>query len=268
MKRFASKLLIFIAAVLTAPVALGQEWNIQLVDDAGDVGYDSQIAVLSTGIPYIAYVGGSGTLMLAWWVEQGGQTGWNFASIANASPGRAKEMLVDAQDRLHLAWCYGSYTYYGIYNPATQAWVLGPETVPLSIYMAHLDLALWSDGGNLIPIILGTAEGSAPAKIAKRDPGTGTWTVEICSGAYSAYGTASVAVAADGGLHVSFYEPSGANLVYGVKTAGGTTWMFQTIDTGGTVGQYSSILIDDVGDIHIAYYDGTNGDLKFASTTP
>jgi len=268
MKRFASRFLAAIAVAFIAPVAVAQEWNIQLVDDAGDVGYDSQIAVLSNGIPYIVYVGSSSDLKLAWWVEQGGQSGWNFSIIGNATAGRAKEMLVDEQDRLHIAWNYGATSYYGIYNPATQAWVLGPESVAFGMYYAHLDLALWSSGGNLIPVIVATLDSNSAVKLAKRDPGTGVWSIETCSGTFTSDGAASVAVGADGGLHVSFYERFGANLVYAVKVAGGTTWMFQTIDTGGTVGQYSSILIDDVGDIHIAYYDTTNGDLKFASTTP
>lgn len=268
MKRFASIMLALVAMAGLAPVAVAQDWNIQLVDDAGDVGYDSQIAVLSDGTPYIAYVGG-GNLNLAWWVSEGGQSGWNYDLLSgNAIATRAKEMLVDTQDRLHLAWGYGNNAYYGIYSTATHDWVLGPETVAMAMYNAHIDLALWSSGGNLIPIILATLDSSNPAKIAKRDPGTGTWTVETCTGTYSTSGPSSVAVGVDGGLHVSFYETAGANLVYGAKVAGGSSWIFQTIDTSGTVGQYSSIVIDDTGDVHIAYYDATNGDLKFASTTP
>ncbi len=268
MHRLTRNALVLITVIGLAPLAVAQDWNIQLVDDAGDVGYDSQVAVLSTGIPYIAYVANGVTLTLAWWVEQGGQSGWNFANLGNATPGRTKEMLVDAQDRLHLAWSHGNNSYYGIYSAATQSWILGPEAVNFGLSYPHIDLALWPDAGNLIPIMLGCGDAGSAVKIAKRDPGTGTWAIETCSGSFQANGSSSVAVGADGGLHVSFYESLGANLVYAVKVAGGSTWMFQTIDTGGVVGQYSSIVIDDVGDIHIAYYDATNGDLKFASATP
>jgi hypothetical protein len=268
MNRLALGLMTLVAVAGLVPAAVAQDWNIQLVDDAGDVGYDSQIAVLSTGVPYIAYATSTGNFMLAWWVAQGGESGWSFANLGSATAGRAKEMLVDAQDRLHLAWCYSNNTYYGIYNPVTQTWVLGPETVAFGLYAAHVDLALWPNAGNLVPIVLASGDSNSLVKIAKRDMGTGTWAVETCSGTYTTDGAASVAVGTDGGLHVSFYERAGANLVYAAKPAGGSTWMFQTIDTGGTVGQYSSMVVDDAGDIYIAYYDATNGDLKFASATP
>jgi hypothetical protein len=251
-------------AVLGGPAG-AQDWNVQLVDDSGDVGYDSQVAVLSNGTPYIAFATSGNEFKLAWWVNQGDDSGWNFDALGNATPGRVKEMLVDAQDRLHLVWCYSSTSYYGIYSPVTQDWVLGPEVVPITQYMSHLDLALWQSGADLIPVVVGNADSGYPVKIATRNPGTGAWTAETCSGTYLAYGPSSVAVDASGGYHVSFYEQTGRNLVYAGKPVGGT-WAYQTVDVTGEVGQYNSIIVDGSGAVYIAYYDATNGDLKFATT--
>jgi hypothetical protein len=265
MNRFPSIWFALMTLVVLGASAGAQDWNVQLVDDSGDVGYDSQIAVLSNGTPYIAFVGESSNLKLAWWVEQGEESGWNFDVLGNASAGRVKEMLVDSQDRLHLVWCYSSNSYYGIYSPVTQDWVLGPEVVPIAQYNAHLDLALWQSGSDLIPVVVGNADSNSPVKLATRNPGTGAWTAETCSGTYLAYGPSSVAVDASGGCHVSFCEQSGWNLVYAGKPTGGS-WAYQTVDVTGNIGQYSSIIVDGSGAVYIAYYDYTNGDLKFATT--
>jgi hypothetical protein len=265
MNRFSSMLFALITLAVLGASAGAQDWNVQLVDDSGDVGYDSQVAVLSNGTPYIAFVG-SGDLKLAWWVDQGDDSGWNFDVLANAAAGRAKEMLVDSQDRLHLVWCSGNNSYYGIYSPVTQDWVLGPEVVPIAQYTAHLDLALWQSGSDLIPVVVGNADSNYPVKLAVRNPGTGAWTAETCSGTYNAAGPSSVAVDALGGYHVSFYEYTGRNLVYAGKPAGGGSWALQTADVTGDIGQYSSIVVNAAGEVYIAYYDVTNGDLKFATT--
>lgn len=264
MNRFPSLGLALVALVVFGASASAQDWNVQVVDDSGDVGYDSQVAALSDGTPYVLYAGSSGDLRLGWWVDQGPESGWNLVGLGNTSTGRAKEMLVDAQDRLHIAWSYGNSAYYGIYNPATLTWVQGPEPVSLGAYSAHVDLALWQSGPNFIPVMVGNADSGNLVKVAARDPGSGTWVVETCS-PYYGYGPSSIAVDASGGYHVSFYEQTGANLVYAGKPAGGT-WAYQTVDVTGSVGQYSSIVVDESGAVYIAYYDATNGDLKFATT--
>ena len=265
MNRHAPMLFALIMLAVLGGPAGAQDWNVQLVDDSGDVGFDSQVAVLSNGTPYIAFATNGSEFRLAWWVEQGDDSGWNFDVLGNANAGRGKEMLVDAQDRLHLIWCYSTTTYYGVYSPVIQDWVLGPEIVPIGLYMAHFDLVLWQSGDDLIPVIVGNAESGGPVKVATRDPGSGTWTAETCSGSYLAYGPSSIAVDASGGYHVSFCEQSGYNLVYAGKPAGGT-WAYQTVDVTGNIGQYNSIVVDESGAVYIAYYDATNGDLKFATT--
>ncbi|MBI4655579.1 MAG: T9SS type A sorting domain-containing protein [Elusimicrobia bacterium] len=44
-------------------------------------------------------------------------------------------------------------------------------------------------------------------------------------------------------------------------------WQIQTIDSEGIVGEQTSIAIDSLGNPHIAYYDSTNSDLKYARWT-
>ena len=65
--------------------------------------------------------------------------------------------------------------------------------------------------------------------------------------------------------HIAYYDFSPADLKYATRR--GATWVLETVDAVGVVGNYPAIAMDAQDGPHISYYDGTNGDLKYAHRT-
>lgn len=65
-------------------------------------------------------------------------------------------------------------------------------------------------------------------------------------------------------LHVVYYDAQAKSLNYQSFNNDGTANAPAVIDNSADVGQLMSITQDSTGVLHAAYYDGTNGDLKYA----
>jgi hypothetical protein len=72
---------------------------------------------------------------------------------------------------------------------------------------------------------------------------------------------------AQGRLHMAFHDRSSRSLKYSVRDAAGKWSIVQTVDAGLDAGVYLSLALDSAGVPGIAYFDGNNGDLKYARLT-
>ncbi len=73
----------------------------------------------------------------------------------------------------------------------------------------------------------------------------------------------SIAVDADGFVHIAYYDATNGTLNYASNIGG---WSTVVVDnSSANVGQYPSIGLDEEGTVHISYYDATNLDLRYAT---
>ncbi len=77
----------------------------------------------------------------------------------------------------------------------------------------------------------------------------------------------SLALDSNNKVHISYYNWAKESLKYATNTSG--SWVIRTVEgidsVTDDVGMYSSIAADSSDNVHIAYYDLTNGHLKYAT---
>ena len=112
-----------------------------------------------------------------------------------------------------------------------------------------------------------TASSAAPEPAAKSDLLSASWTIEQVENNHYFYEMRDRSLAyyydpvtAKGYLH---YAYGGDHLYYAFFD--GTIWTTEVVDNSPAVGAFASIAIDHDGNPHIAYYDATNGTLKYAT---
>ncbi len=108
-------------------------------------------------------------------------------------------------------------------------------------------------------------------KYAKKMP-TG-WEIGIVDPGPGVGAFTSIDIDENGIPHISYWDMVRGSLKY--ATIMGDNWVTIEVDSGGgpsptdtVVGLFTSLKVDATGFPHIAYYDLTNGDLKYAKATP
>ncbi len=241
------------------PVALkyafynGATWQIQVVDP-GNAGAYPSLALDSLGRPHLTYGVGNGGLKYAWYdgstwqievVEYGALNGY-FSSLVLDVAGRPHIVYVNTDTyQLKYAWYDGTSWQIEVIDSYSS--VVGGSTLVLDQFdQPHV---AYCDPNNL------------HLKYAWRDEAG--WQSEIVD-------------MQRGELHRSFALDSldRPRIAYYDITSGrddlryawhdGASWHIETVDSAGDVGQFASLTLDALDQVHISYSDDTNGDLKYA----
>ena len=243
-------------------------WEVQVVDQVGDVGLSSALALDADGRPVIAYHDATaGILKVAWWTGKG----WLLQEvdrIGSLSPSYISLALA-ADATPHIA-------YYDV-EAGDLKYARGRHPIPTADWEistvdsvgdvgGYNSLALSTAGMPLISYVDWT---NSTLKVAELT-GTG-WinqgVAEIGSAGYN-----SLAIDRRDSVRIAFYDEQHGDLMMasGPKAGapGPTGWTIATVDSSGDVGAYPSLALDAAGQTWISYTDATNGDLRCAEGTP
>ncbi len=87
------------------------------------------------------------------------------------------------------------------------------------------------------------------------------WGVEVLDREGDVGRNNSIAVDADGAVHIIYFDSTNKDLKYATDTGG--IWQIATIDSAGDVGEYCSMALDSYGNVHAVYLEMTNHSLLY-----
>ena len=97
---------------------------------------------------------------------------------------------------------------------------------------------------------------------------SGSWVLTTVHSSGDVGKFTSIALNSTGNPVISYYDESGDDLKFAAYACipAGCIWVTTTVDSAGSVGKHSSIVVDSNNNSHISYYDQTNKNLKYANS--
>jgi M6 family metalloprotease-like protein len=228
-------------------------FNINTVDNSGEVGGYTSLSLDSSGKVYISYYG-DGNLKYATNVSGS----WATTTVdSSGNVGEYNSIAIDSSGKAYISYYDRTNNNLKYATNATGSWVT--TTVDSSGNVAgYISIALDSSGKAHISYFDGT---NGVLKYATNV--TGSWVTTTADTNGGTGGYTSIALDSSGKAHISYYVWGNGDLKYATNTPG--LWVTTTVDSNSDAGQYTSIALDPSGKAYISYYDATDGDLKYAT---
>jgi hypothetical protein len=247
-------------------------WTITTVASAGNQGAFASLAVLSTGVPAIAYYDQTNTnVKFARNSAADGSGAWTSSTVESATAGDYSLAIIAGNPTVSFYKQVGAgrELRYARNSSANGSGTWTVITVDGSAFeSAASDTSLTTVAGN--PAISYQHRGSADLKFARNSAadGSGTWTLSTVDNVGDVEGFTSM-IFTGSTPAIGYYDSTNGDLKFARNAAadGSGTWTLATVDAGnankGDVGQFSSLAVVG-GNPAISYYDATNTALKFA----
>lgn len=234
----------------------GSTWAVETLSDT-ESGMVKSIAIDSLDLPHISYVYDSPSDKL-YYMHWNGSSWLNELVDDTGNAGRVNSIAVDSLNKPHIAYRRSNT------NELMHAYKNGPAwSVEFVDDRIGRELSLCIDAQNN-PHIAYYNSSYNEIRYAKW---TGSeWNIEIITHEQNYGWYVSLALDNQGKPHISCLENdvvAGDRLTYVTQTSKG--WSIETVDANPDVGEFSSIDVNDAGDVFISYYDATNFDLKYAT---
>lgn len=234
------------------------------ISTTGSIGQYTSLDIDTSDKIHITYYDESNTQLM---YANNASGSWATAAVDSSDiVGTYTSLKVDAAGRIHIAYYKetGQELKYALYDSGS--WSL--DTV---------DTTSWTGTYNSLAVdSLGFAYISYFDAVNKdlkfATNATGSWNTETVDATDDVGSYTSIVLSDAGGVYISYYDTTSGNLKFAYRAPSATSWTLQTVDgSANNIGTFSSIALTDASaatpEIHIAYYDQTNMDLKYATST-
>ncbi len=250
------RIVLTIAGILLASSAWAQ-WNVQTVDNSGNTGQKTSIAYDAQGYPHIGYTDSNGAVYHSYWtghawqIERVGGSGWGFAPVA---------LCIDDAGAIHMVYGTNHGSILAYRKKVDGVWQYPEENITSDVSSTSiLGICTGPDGTPYVSF-------GTESKLACAHKPASTWIVDTVDEAQSVGSFSSIACDQSSHLFIAYSDDSGLDLKFAYYD--GSVWSTQIVDMGGDVATYGvSLKLDGSGNPCIAYYDQTNGNLKYAKFT-
>ncbi len=241
-------------------------WLSETVDQYSRVGWVISLALDSQQRPHVAYYDRVALAPQNLKYATFDGTSWTIETLdSQGSEGENVSLCLDSQDRPHVAYYYRNSDHtdghlkYAVRHGTTWDFEVVDDAGSVGLYASlaldqqenpHIAYFDWSNDSLKYAVQNG-----------------GIWNVQVVDG-QSAGKFASLALDSHNQPRIAYFDISALisrTLKYAEWSATGMAWNIQTITPAGTEGQWASLSLDSQDRPHIAYYDRTHDNLKYAT---
>lgn len=247
----------------------------QLVATGG--GSHNSIQLAKNGEPRIAYYDFVNYNLIYAYPSSGT---WKFMTVDSTDDvGMYPSLAMDDFDRVYISYYDATYKQLKFAYWNDSSWVVQVVATSVSADLGMYNSLTLSKNTSNCYALMNTgvcpmiSYYDATTKVLKHAflSSIGAWVSQTVDSppSGSAHGVgkySSIDIDYTGQLHISYYDENNGWLKHATGTKGASQWSWTTevVDNAGKVGEYTSLIVDKTNNIHVSYYDVTNGALKYA----